>query len=180
MTGVDGFQLAIDEIDTEVIALAELEAQLDDAVLKLDVVEDRDAVIGFGVLRDVHHAVFEIDLLVAFGPPAAVAGPAVADVLLAGRGFIAGEVIGEEQRGLGGHEENHRGHRGAQREAVSWFEVVEVDVVELERFDVEVKPSGFASVDHLLLIMVESFDFEVAVRHAGSVSAAWYSRTVLR
>ena len=104
VTGVHGFELAIDEIDAEVVALAELEAQLDDAVLKLDVVEDGHAVISLGMFGDVHNAIDEIDLLMPFGPPAAVAGPAIADVLLAGRFFVAGKVIGEEQRGLSSHQ----------------------------------------------------------------------------
>jgi hypothetical protein len=69
------------------------------------------------MLGDVHHAVDEIDLLMAFGTPAAVAGPAVADVLLARRGFIAGEVIREEQRGFGGLKKTTEGteeHREGQ------------------------------------------------------------------
>jgi hypothetical protein len=59
-------------------------------------------VISLGMLGDVHHTVEEIDLLMAVGPPAADAGPAIAEVFFAGCFFIAGKVVGEELRGLGG------------------------------------------------------------------------------
>jgi hypothetical protein len=104
VTGVHGLQLAIDEIDTKIVAFTEFELQFDETVLKLDVVEDGDPVIGLGMLRDVHDAADEIDLLMAFGAPSAVAGPSVADVFFAGRGFIAGEVIGVEKNGIGSGE----------------------------------------------------------------------------
>jgi hypothetical protein len=98
MTRMHGLQLSINEIDAEVIAFTEFELQFDETVLKLGRVEDGDTVIGLGVFRDVHGTVLEIDLLVAFGPPGAVAGPAVANVFFAWRGFIAIEVIREKRR----------------------------------------------------------------------------------
>jgi hypothetical protein len=115
MPGVDGFEFAIDEIDAEIVAITEFELQFDDAVLKFGRVKDGDAVIGLGVLCDVHHAIFEIDLLVAFRAPGAVAGPAIADVLLAGRFFIAGEVVGEKEHGLGGCLSGEPGAKGKEK-----------------------------------------------------------------
>ena len=94
---MDRLQLTIHEINAQIIALAQLEAQFHAAVLKRDVVEDRNPVIRLCMLRDVHHTVDQIDLLVSFGAPAAVAGPAIADVLLARCLLLTGEVIGEEQ-----------------------------------------------------------------------------------
>ena len=104
MAGMHGLQLAIDKIDAEIIALAEFEAQLDDAVLKRDIVEDGNAVIRLRVLRDVHHTIDQIDLLMPFGTPTAVTGPPIADVLLPGSRFIAGEFIGDEKSGFCGGE----------------------------------------------------------------------------
>lgn len=112
---VKGSELTIDEIDSEVVSGTEVEAQLDDAVLKCSVVKDGDAVVGLWVLGDVHDAVFQIDLLVAFGPPGAVGGPAVADVFFAGCLFIAGKVVGKEQRGLCGDEELAEEAKGEKR-----------------------------------------------------------------
>ena len=49
---------------------------------KLGRVEDRDTVISLGVLRDVHDAVLEIDLLVALRTALAVRAPAIAGLVL--------------------------------------------------------------------------------------------------
>jgi hypothetical protein len=111
MTGVHGFKFAIHEVETQIIAGGEFEFQRDAPILKRDIVEDGDAVIGFSVFGDLHHAVLQIDLLVAFGAPGTVAGPSVADVFLACGGFITGEVVGKKKHRFSGAKMGAKGQK---------------------------------------------------------------------
>ena len=98
MAGMHFLQGQVGEVEHEgVLRLMELEAHRGGSVDELEGVPDIHRMNGFRVDVDVHRAVHEIDLLVAFRAPGAAGVPTVTGFVLHLLGLLTIERIGEDE-----------------------------------------------------------------------------------